>query len=82
MKIQPVFHKSLLEAAPVSIPLIHSLPVEEQGDTDYDVEDIIEAKKTKKGWTYSIEWKGYDDLENSWKPQSNLSHESLRLALY
>ena len=69
-KIHPVFHISLLEPADAETPCqetFHFVPEEE---TEFEVEKILE----KKGQRYLIKWKGYDESENTWEPEENLTN--------
>ena len=44
-----------------------------ENDEEYEVEKIIATRKKNKKTEYLIKWKGYDDSENTWEPESNLS---------
>lgn len=73
MRIHPVFHISLLEPAPKNAKL--ETQEETQKDGEYEVEEILDSRLDKPtGLRYLIKWKGYDDSENSWEPESNLAN--------
>jgi hypothetical protein len=78
MHIHPVFHVSLLERyypsnIPGRTPPIPP-PVEIDGDEEYEVEGILDAKWFGKGLKFLVKWKGYSDIENSWEPEKNLTN--------
>jgi hypothetical protein len=78
MNIHPVFHVSMLEKFhPNDIPQRIApppLPVEIDGITEYEVEDILDSKFFGKTLKYLVKWKGYPDHDNSWEPESSLEH--------
>ena len=44
----------------------------EQGEEVYQVEKILNKRRTENGVEYLIKWKGYDDpSENTWEPKAN-----------
>jgi hypothetical protein len=48
---------------------------EEEGGEDYEVEGIVDHKKSKGGWLFLVKWVGYDDEENTWEPEVSLAFE-------
>jgi Chromo (CHRromatin Organisation MOdifier) domain len=50
--------------------------VEIEGETEYELESILNSKWRKKGRKnelyYEVSWLGYDTSHNSWEPESNL----------
>ncbi|CRH02632.1 heterochromatin protein 1, putative [Plasmodium relictum] len=43
-------------------------------DEEFEIGDILEIKKKRNGFLYLVKWKGYSDDENTWEPESNLTH--------
>ena len=76
MKIHPVFHISLLERAPVTAEII---TVEVEPDREYDVEKVLADRQEDGRRFYLIKWSGYNESENSWKSEMNLSSETLEV---
>jgi len=78
MKIHPVFHVILLEQYKQSdIPgRTHEPPppVIIDGEVEYEVEDILDSKISRKRLLYLVKWKDYPDSENSWEPTRNLQN--------
>jgi hypothetical protein len=81
LKVHPVFHVSLLKKynadadhPPPPLPIIF------EGRPEWEVEDILEHDRIRKGRGhreeiyYLIKWKGYDAKYNSWLPEENLVH--------
>jgi len=46
------------------------------GQESYEIEAILNHKKTRDGMKYLVKWKGYDESENSWEPASNFDSTS------
>jgi hypothetical protein len=63
--IHPVFHKSLLERAPLNAKPRPVLVYEETQEPLYDVEDIVDFKVKNGQKFYLIKWLGYKDSENT-----------------
>jgi hypothetical protein len=71
-RIHPVFQCSLLEKYVTSeIPgRINPPPppVEIDGNVEYEVEDIVDAKYVGKTLKFLVCWKGYSAARNTWEP--------------
>ena len=78
MKIHPVFHVVLLEPYKQSdIPgrtRDPPPPVIIDDGVQYEVEEILDAKISRRRLVYLIKWKGYPDSENSWEPAINVKN--------
>lgn len=81
--IHPVFHVSMLEpSSPSTIPGRTSsppLPVEIDGSLEYEVEEILDSKMSKKKnapLKYLVRWKGYEGLpeETTWETAYSLKN--------
>ena len=74
-QVHPNFHISMIKLADQSTlfqETFHYQPEEEQ---EFEVEQIL----ARKGQQYLVKWKGYPDLENTWKPLKNLVNCQLLL---
>lgn len=80
MQVHPVFHVNLL--TPRDKPFCPDIPsrvadplppIEVEGETHYEVEDILDSRFHRGKLQYLVAWKGYPDpSENTWEPQANL----------
>ena len=81
--IHPVFHVSLLEPYhPNSIPNRTQpppLPVEVDGETEYEVSAILDSRRRRNKLQYYVQWKGYDGHAESatWEPAENVANSHL-----
>ena len=70
MKIHPVvnvsqvkkYHGSLQRPPPIVI----------DGEEEYQVEDILDHRRSGRGYQYLVSWTGYDASENQWLPGQKL----------
>ena len=79
-RLHPVFHASLLKPYYSSGKRQPPPPPElsEEGDLVFEVEALLDRreirhKRHKPIVEYKIRWKGYDDKNDSWEPESNLN---------
>ena len=72
MKVNPIFHVSLLEPAPRDAPLNETDEAEEE--IEYEVEQIMGHRICQGRHEYKIRWKGYLPQHDTWEPLKNLEH--------
>jgi hypothetical protein len=83
-KIHNVFHASLLEPYsesarpwPASLDAPPPEPIEVEGETEYEVEDILDCKRVgRSGIKYLVKWKGYPISEATWEPFAHVRNAS------
>ena len=79
-RIHRVFHVSLLEPAPSDAAIETEWHFEDD-EEEYDVERILDSRRSGRKIEYLVKWLGYDNEENSWEPTENFSpatNEKLR----
>lgn len=82
MRCHPVFHVSILQPyrcdGRVQPPPV---PVAVDGDLEYEVEDILQHRDTRRGTrtvrSYLVKWLGYGPEHNTWEPERNLNCDEL-----
>ena len=90
MKAYPVFHISLLEEyieTPLEFKrrdLLRPPPIEmeQEGEEEYEVEEILNYKMKRKRKEYLVKWKGYPMHESSWEPEEHLKKAQSALSKY
>ena len=79
MKIHPVFHASLLEPAPSNARYAHYPDLSQENEnTEYTIEEILDCKWIRNKLHYLVKWEGYNDTDNTWEPTENFNSESLK----
>ena len=58
--------------APVAVLATDEL--DEDVDTEYELEKIIAKRKFGKVWKYRCKWRGFNNRHNTWEPKSSLTH--------
>ena len=78
-RIHPVFNEVLL--SPYHPPQFPTQqlpsppgPVNMEGYPEYEVEEILSARKQGRGIQYLVKWKDYGNEENTWEPRRHLDH--------
>ena len=85
-KIHNVFHTALL--TPFKETSFHGTtdtqppPDLIEGEQEYKVEALLAHCKFRGKLRYLVKWKGYDTSENTWEPESNLTHMEDLLSEY
>ena len=89
MKIHNVFHADLLlpykEMEAYRQTVTRPPPILESGEEEYEIESIIEARRTRHGHEklqYLIHWKGYPHANNSWVDHKDLHAPDLLKEFY
>ena len=78
-KRHPVFHVDRLRPAKQAtvIPSREApkpLPVIVEEEKEYEVEEILDSRLSRRKFQYLVKWKGYDETENSWEPVDNVQN--------
>ena len=79
MQIHPVVNVSWvkpccdqLEGQPLHRP--GPVNVTEDRDNEWEVDQIIDSRYKNKRLEFLVHWKGYDDMDCTWEPKSNLGN--------
>ena len=72
MKIHPVVNVSQVKKYHGSLQ--RPPPIEIDGEEEYEVEDILDHRRSGRGYQYLVSWTGYDASENQWLPERELQH--------
>jgi transposase InsO family protein len=73
-KIHPRFHVNLLEPADPETPLQRTFRYETEESNEFEVERIIAQRGDNHNKEFLVKWLGYDDLDNTWEPETNLTN--------
>ena len=82
--IHPVFHVGLLY--PHETDKIEGRtpepppPIEVEGEEEYEIEKLIDARIWRNQKQYLVKWKDYPDSDNSWEPLKNITHADQAIA--
>ena len=77
MAIHPVFHVSLVRKAPQNVRLPNRPEPEtinEGEEPEYEVEEILEARKRYNDLWFRVKWKGYPSEESTYKKWDDLEN--------
>jgi hypothetical protein len=80
--LHDVFHVSLLDpvrstSLPPRVPPPPPALYVKDGQEYFEVEDILDSKRTDRRLYYLVKWKGFPDSENSWEPLVNIPARGL-----
>jgi hypothetical protein len=84
-KIYPRFYINLLELADKDTPLQRTWRYETEENNEFEVKKILDHRQygiQASENEYLVKWLGYDDLENTWEPETNLTNCRQLLAQY
>lgn len=74
MKIHPVFHVSLLDPVnkdPVPGQILPPPPpVEVEGEEEFEIEEVLDSRMSRRKLQYLIKWRGYD--APTWEPATSI----------
>jgi hypothetical protein len=88
MKVHDVFHIDLLspykETSSYGQNYIRPLPVMEENDEEYEIENIRDARRHGRGCKlqYLVHWKGYPASDDSWVNHEDLHTSELLKEFY
>jgi hypothetical protein len=63
-----------LEPADPETPLQQTFRYEKEEDNEFEVEKVIAHRGDKHNREFLVKWLGYDESENTWEPENNLSN--------
>ena len=78
MRIHDTFHVSLL--TPFYNNTISNrnvpppMPVEIQGNTEYEVKEILDSRLYRRKLQYLVDWLGYGPEQRTWEPEEHVKH--------
>ena len=81
-KIHPRFHVKLLKPADPETPLQKTFHFEQEEEDEFEVEKILAHRTTRNETEYLVKWLGYDNSENTWEPEDNLTNCKQKLQKY
>ena len=89
MRIHNVFYADLLlpykETEAYGPPLARPPLIMEQDEEEYEIESIIDARRTGRGrgkLQYLVHWKGYSHADNSWVDHKDMHAPDLLKEFY
>ena len=72
-KIHPIFHIAFLEKTNRTARVATNIEIiNDEDETEYEAEGILDFKRVSGKPYYLIKWKGYPNEENTWEPTENL----------
>jgi hypothetical protein len=81
-KIYPRFHVKLLEPADPDTPLQRTFRYETEEENEFEIEKTLARRGNNHQKEFLVKWLGYDDSENTWEPETNLTNCRQLLARY
>uniref|UniRef100_A0A803JVG2 Chromo domain-containing protein n=1 Tax=Xenopus tropicalis TaxID=8364 RepID=A0A803JVG2_XENTR len=77
-KISDSFHVSLLKPAPQVRVLPVPPPVLVDGQSEFEVQELLDSRVVRGRLQYLVRWKGYGSEENSWVSVDDIKADRLR----
>lgn len=78
VRVHPVFHVSLLEPAHKDTDPKRKVPppppVIVNSEVEWEVEEILDSRKSHHRLEYLVKWQGYDVSESTWESSRNLEN--------
>ena len=76
--VHPVFHVSVLRKHNLDTITQQKqnlpAPVEVEGESEWEVEEVLDCRRRGKKLEYLVSWKGYGKGDNSWEPEAHLNN--------
>jgi Reverse transcriptase (RNA-dependent DNA polymerase)/RNase H-like domain found in reverse transcriptase/Integrase zinc binding domain/Chromo (CHRromatin Organisation MOdifier) domain/Integrase core domain len=70
-RLHPTFHVSLLQAYRRREGCETPEPIDIEGEEYWEVERVLDERRTKAGTKFLVRWKGFSEAEDSWEPAGN-----------
>jgi hypothetical protein len=82
-RVHPVFHASSLKPYKTDreVPLT-PLPLEVEGELEYEVDCVLAERKARRRVEYLVRWAGLGPEHDSWEPAANLKNCPLVMKAY
>lgn len=75
-QLHDVFHVSLLKPYEGILPT-EPAAIEVDGESEYEVEDILDHRPTRGTMRYLVKWLGYDNSHNEWVKEEDLHADAI-----
>jgi hypothetical protein len=77
-RIHPVFHVSILRKhtgdSIVGRSQTRPEPIQVDGDTEWEIEGILDRRTRGRKTEYLVSWKGFSPKDDSWEPEGHLAN--------
>lgn len=86
LKIHPVFHVSLLSPHHEDdIPgrtQPPPPPIEVEGDLEYEVDEVVDARRFRRKFQYLVRWKGYSREHDTWVNAEDMGNAQAKIRAF